>query len=147
MHITKFTDYSLRVLLTLVTVPDNEQRQIKPLASALGISENHLIKIVHSLGKLGWIITYRGRGGGFVLSEAAKRLTIGEIVRQLEPNMKPIDCSSGYCPLQGNCSLENLMWQAKQAFLQSLDEKRLIDLVFMPQHLQTSTKHNFFQLL
>ncbi|HQT02490.1 MAG: Rrf2 family transcriptional regulator [Gammaproteobacteria bacterium] len=143
MHITKFTDYALRVLLTLVTLSSEEQLQVKPLAKSLGISENHLIKIVHQLGKLGWIITYRGRGGGFVLAEFAKQLTVGDIVRQLEPNMQPLDCQSGYCPLLGNCTLALLMHDAKQSFLSTLDHMKLVDLV-ANQRVKTEANTDLF---
>jgi Rrf2 family nitric oxide-sensitive transcriptional repressor len=128
MQITKFTDYALRVMLTLMRQPDRQRVQIKTMADALCISENHLVKVVHHLGKLGWIETYRGKNGGICLSGVALTLSIGSIIRQLETSIAPVNCFSPHCPLQGRCALEQALWQAQSAYLQVLDQVRLIEL-------------------
>jgi len=115
-------------LMVLATLPEDERVQVRALAQQLSISENHLIKVVHQLGKQGWLLTYRGKGGGFCLAPAAFTVSIGDVVRALEPSVTPIDCFRPTCPLQGACSLERLLWQAQAAYLQQLDAVRLADL-------------------
>jgi len=46
------------------------------------VPHNHLVKVVHKLGKLGWVHTLRGRHGGLRLALPAGQMPIGEIVRQ-----------------------------------------------------------------
>ncbi|MEH7584710.1 Rrf2 family transcriptional regulator, partial [Priestia megaterium] len=64
MRLTQYTDYSLRVLLYLGVRDNNKLSNIKEIAEAYNISKNHLMKIIHELGKLGLIETIRGRNGG-----------------------------------------------------------------------------------
>src|SRR4029079_16607137 len=63
MKLTAFTDYSLRVLMYLAAAPDG-RATIAEISEAFDISEHHLTKVVHFLGKKGWITTSRGRRGG-----------------------------------------------------------------------------------
>ncbi len=67
MQLTQFSDYSLRTLIYLGLRPD-ELVTIEEIAGAYGISESHLTKVVHKLGKLSMIDTVRGRRGGMRLN-------------------------------------------------------------------------------
>ena len=48
MHITRYTDYSLRVLVYLA-VQGEELATIQQIADSYEISKNHLMKVVHQL--------------------------------------------------------------------------------------------------
>ena len=50
MRLNRFTDYSLRVLIYLATEPE-QRTTIARIATAYGISEHHLVKVVHFLGQ------------------------------------------------------------------------------------------------
>jgi len=84
MRLTQYTDYSLRVLLYLGVRDNNKLSNIKEIAEAYNISKNHLMKIIHELGKLGLIETIRGRNGGIRLAQLPKDINIGKVVRQTE---------------------------------------------------------------
>ena len=64
MRLTNYTDYALRVLIFLALKKEDELSTIKEIAETYQISKNHLMKIIHDLGKLGFIDTIRGRNGG-----------------------------------------------------------------------------------
>ena len=53
MRLTNYSDYSLRVLIFLALKKEGELSTIKEIAETYQISKNHLMKIIHDLGKLG----------------------------------------------------------------------------------------------
>jgi len=55
MQITRYTDYSLRVLIYLSALPPAKLGHIADIAKGYGISRNHVVKVVHNLGKLGYV--------------------------------------------------------------------------------------------
>src|SRR5215218_4775640 len=62
MYLTKHTDYALRVLIFLAQ--REELSTVREIAAAHGISQNHLMKVVMRLAKLGYVESIRGNGGG-----------------------------------------------------------------------------------
>ena len=64
MRLTVYTDYSLRTLLYLAVKGPDYLATIQEIADTYNISKNHLMKVTYDLGKLGYIETIRGRGGG-----------------------------------------------------------------------------------
>ena len=76
MQLTRFTDFSLRVLIYLGAHPD-AQATVAGVAAEHGISRHHLTRVVHQLGIKGYIETVRGKGGGFRLARRPELIRIG----------------------------------------------------------------------
>ena len=130
MQLSLHADYSCRVLIYLA-VADTGQSSIEDIASAYGISQNHLGKVVHRLGKLGFIETIRGRGGGIRLARAASEIRIGDVVRQTEPGFALAECfdrETNTCPIFRACGLKPWLAKAMDAFLTTLDQVTLADV-------------------
>jgi len=83
------------------------------------------MKIVNQLAAMGLLATVRGRGGGFSLARDPASITLGEVVRLVEPTLQPADCDS--CVLFRGCGLKPLLGDALDAFLSALDNKTLAD--------------------
>jgi Rrf2 family nitric oxide-sensitive transcriptional repressor len=136
MRLSTFTDYSLRVLMYL-GVNDNRLATIAEIASGYGISENHLMKVVHQLGKAGYIETVRGKGGGIRLARLPSAISLGEVIRQTETDFDLVECfaSESACCLQTACRLQPILNEARQALFQVLDRYTLADLLKQPGEL------------
>jgi Rrf2 family transcriptional regulator, nitric oxide-sensitive transcriptional repressor len=130
MRLTVFADYALRVLLVLASRTDNLVT-IADLSSAFGISEAHLMKVTHALGKTGWVETVRGRNGGMRLATAPRELRLGQVVQRLEADFALVECLGevNQCVLTGGCGLERAILLARDAFFAELDRYTLADLV------------------
>lgn len=133
MRLTIFTDYTLRVLIYLGVRRDDDRRAtISDIASAYGISENHLMKIVHHLAKQGYVETTRGKGGGMRLALDPQRINIGEVVRNAEEDRAIVECfqeSGKQCPIEAVCQLHGILAKALDAFFAELDQHTLADLL------------------
>jgi Rrf2 family nitric oxide-sensitive transcriptional repressor len=131
MQLTAYTDYALRVLIFLV-VHEDRLVTIAEMASAYGISQNHLMKIVHQLGQEGFIETVRGRGGGLKLGTSPECLKLGDIVRRTERHFHVVECfdqPTNRCPISPACGLAGVLAEARDAFLAVLDRYSLADIV------------------
>ena len=131
MQLTRFTDFSLRVLIYLGAHPD-AQATVAGVAAEHGISRHHLTRVVHQLGIKGYIETVRGKGGGFRLARRPELIRIGDVVRDMETGFELAECfrpgESG-CRLLPACALKPVLAEAGRAFLASLDRHTLADLL------------------
>jgi Rrf2 family nitric oxide-sensitive transcriptional repressor len=131
VKLTTFTDYSLRVLIYLAARPQ-VRATIGQVAAAHSISENHLVKVVHLLGRHGWLRNTRGKGGGFELALEPGRIPLGTVIRQTEGHTAVADCfeeDGGNCSLAPDCRLRGVLAEAADAFNRVLDHYTLADLV------------------
>lgn len=131
MRFTRYTDYALRVLMYLGRKGD-DLSTIKEIAARYGISENHLMKVVHQLGRHGYITTIRGRQGGMRLAAAPQEINIGEVVRTTEDDLSIVECfddKTNSCPINKVCGLAGMIDEALAAFLAVLDQKTLADVL------------------
>lgn len=129
MKLTLYTRYSLRVLIYLAARPGSLV-PISEIARSDGIPHNHLAKIVQDLRKAGLLDAVRGRAGGIRLARPAKDIGVGYIVRYAEKGHGPGERG---CRTRSACSLDGVMDEAWQAFMESLDRYTLADLVEAPQ--------------
>nr|WP_298685802.1 Rrf2 family transcriptional regulator [uncultured Dongia sp.] len=131
MQLTQFSDYALRTLIYLGLRTD-ELVTIEEIADAYGISESHLTKVVHKLGRLNIIDTVRGRRGGMRLNCAPAAINIGATVRQMEGNLNIVECfdsEHNTCPIAPVCGLTGILGEALEAFMVVLDRYTLADIL------------------
>lgn len=141
MQLTTFTDYSLRVLISVGSKRDQELSTIPEVAKQYGISRNHLVKVVHHLRHSGYLSTVRGKGGGFKLAKPASDIRVGDVIRDTEHRFDLAPCfddaKKGSCVIEPACVLKRALWQALQAFLTVTDGYTLADLVGQQPQLHT----------
>ncbi len=131
MRLTLFTDYSLRVLIYLAVRPDRRST-IAEIAAAFGVSESHLMKVVHFLGKHGFLANVRGKGGGLMLARPPEAINVGAVVRLTEADSLAAECfdrKSNTCVITPACQLRKVLSEAIDAFYAVLAGYTLSDLV------------------
>jgi Rrf2 family nitric oxide-sensitive transcriptional repressor len=133
MHLTRFSDYTLRVLLYLA-VHQNRAVSVREMSRAYGVSNHHLVKIVQRLVEEGFVVSVRGRRGGLRLVVAAADINVGRVVRLTEPHMNLVECFervTNTCPIDEACGLKLVLREAQGAFLDRLDAHTIAD--FLPR--------------
>ena len=131
MKLTAFSNYALRTL-QFAAMRAPALARIDEIANAHRINRAHIVKIVHLLGREGYLETRRGRGGGFnpggPCAPRAISPPVGEILRLTEGPIELVECppctDGEYLPLLiGVCRLSKALAKALDAFLASLDCK------------------------
>jgi Rrf2 family transcriptional regulator, nitric oxide-sensitive transcriptional repressor len=130
MRLTLHTDYALRVLIYAGT-KDGDTSTIGEIVSSFDISRGHIMKVVHELGRLGYLETIRGKNGGIRLARKPSQIEVGRVVRDMEEELGVVGClqEKNYCRIEPCCVLQKALREATQAFLATLDGYTLADLI------------------
>ena len=86
MHLTKFTDYSFRVLIHLAKDKD-KVFIFDDLSKELKISEHHLRRIIWTLAKTDLVVSMKGRVGGIKFGLDPRDINLGEVLKITESNL------------------------------------------------------------
>jgi len=124
MQLTQYTDFGLRLLIVLARA-GGDPVALPRFAADQRLSYNHVAKVAQALGRAGFVTSHRGRKGGVSLARPADEISIGDVVRALEPGLQLADCGS--CALRSDCSTSNVLSEALAAFLAVLDRTTLAD--------------------
>jgi Rrf2 family nitric oxide-sensitive transcriptional repressor len=130
MRLTRFTDNALRCLMYLGAAPERTPT-VAEVASRMGMSEDHLTKVVQRLAQRGYVQTIRGRNGGVRLARASADITVGAVVRDMEEDWRLVPCfeDAAACPISQVCALAGVFDDALAAFMQALDRQTIAGLL------------------
>ena len=146
MQLSLHADYALRVLIYLGAHP-GETISTRKISSAYGISRNHLVRVVQTLGECAYVQVTPGRKGGIRLAKDPGDIRLGEVVRRAEPNLRLVECfdeETNTCPIIAVCGLRAYLREALRAFLTELDQHTLADL--LAKNWRNKSLPVFFQL-
>ena len=129
MRLNLATDYALRSLLFL-GASQEEWTSAARIAESFEISTHHVRAVCKTLVSAGWVEGRRGSKGGLRLVVDAASLSVGEVVRALEP-MDLVECfdpARNGCALDPTCRLKGALQRASKAFLEVLDGYTLAEM-------------------
>ena len=130
MYLSKFTDYSFRILIYL---GHNECKlfTVDELANALNLSSHHIKKIIYKLAKNGYISSSKGRNGGIKLGMSPKDINLGKILQITEENLNLVECLSNNntCNLNTSCKLKPIINDALNSFVAEFYKYTLYDIL------------------
>ena len=130
MKLKSYTNFALRSL-QLAALKSPELIRVDDVVRVHGLARPHVVKIVHELGRAGYVVTQRGRNGGFRLARPAQEIVVGDVVRLTEGPLELVECfnpGKNTCPLIGVCKLSRALQQATLAFMDVLDDLTLADI-------------------
>jgi Rrf2 family nitric oxide-sensitive transcriptional repressor len=132
MRLTLHTDFALRVLM-YAAVNGDRLSTIPEIVDGFQISRGHVMKVVHQLGRKGYLETVRGKKGGMRLARKPRQIRIGAVVRDMEEELGVVGClqagNGGYCRIEQCCVLRRALSDATNAFLAILDGYTVEDLI------------------
>lgn len=130
MRLTRFSDYSLRVLIYL-GLNNGSLVTIRSISDAYGISRNHLMKVVSLLTRLEYLQAQRGPGGGIRLAREPSAINLAQVIRDTEEDLHMVECfnKDGRCVISPACRLQIIIGAALDAFMETFEAHTLEDLL------------------
>ena len=130
MRLTRFTNYSLRVLIYLGQNTQNRVT-ITQISEAYDISKNHLMKVVSNLTRLKIVSAQRGPGGGIQLNRIPEEISLNDVIRNTEKHFHDTDCETPVDIHNANADtrLKSYLMSAMQAYLDALGRFTLADVL------------------
>ena len=131
MQLSLRSDYSLRVLVYLGTHPDRVVTT-REVSIAYGISKHHLVRIIQLLAEYRYVHVHAGRSGGITLAREPQQISLGDVVRDSEPNMRLVECfdrATNTCRIAPCCGLKGMLREALESFITTLNRYTLADVL------------------
>ncbi|MDI6605840.1 MAG: Rrf2 family transcriptional regulator [Candidatus Omnitrophota bacterium] len=92
MRITYKGDYALKTILDLALHYGNAPVTIHELAKHADIPIKFLEQILLDLKRGGFVVSRRGKIGGYLLAKPPSRIKLGEVIRFIDGPTSPIAC-------------------------------------------------------
>jgi len=123
MQITRATDYAVRVMVQLATLPEGQKMQLNTLAKLTGVRGTFLSKILQRLVHQGLVSSHRGTGGGFCLKAVPERVTLLRVIESMEGTTQLNVClkKGPSCERKSWCGVHPVWRNAQSALTSVLD--------------------------
>jgi len=123
--------YGVRAMYEIARSGSVAPVTIRQISERQNVSVSYLEQILNTLRKSGIIQSVKGPGGGYVLSRSPEKISIGEILRELEG---PVAITSCLDPSEGcirvDSCVTHLLWKSLGENIQQfLDTMSLKDLL------------------
>lgn len=131
MEISRRTDYGVRVIMDLATLPESGRASTQEIAERQNIPAPFLAKIVSRLSLSGLVITHRGAGGGVSLARPASEISLLQVIEALDGPVQLNRCviEPSACPRDSHCPVHHIWAKAQLELTGLLSETTFDDLV------------------
>ncbi|MGO8184544.1 RrF2 family transcriptional regulator [Rhizobium leguminosarum] len=131
-------EWALHCCAILAGLPEGRYLSTKALAELHGLPKEYLSKALQSLSQASLVETTLGPSGGYRLAKTPSDINFLEIVEAVEGKARSFTCTNirannpcrpaGYCDSKP-CAVARVMWEADEAWRDTLRRVRLSDLV------------------
>lgn len=131
MQLTLKGDYAVRVVLDLAGQPAGVTVRTEDLGRRTGVPRAYLSKIIQALAHAGLIRTRRGTLGGVSLPEAARAITLKQVIEAVEGPIYLNRCliRPGLCPRDRFCPVHPVWGRIQAIVTRELESVHIKDLV------------------
>ncbi len=128
MVLSQKSQYAVRAVFELAKRHGSGPMPAGRVAEAQYIPVRFLENILSELRQAGIVESVRGKEGGYRLSRAPRRLTVGEVIRLVQGPLTAVDCAAE-CPLRPGCVLLPVWDKAHRAMMDVFESTTFKDLV------------------
>ncbi|MFO7765138.1 MAG: Rrf2 family transcriptional regulator [Pelovirga sp.] len=144
MVITRATEYAIRTIIYLAQQPRDKVVLKKDICRTQEVTPAFLTKILQPLIKSGIVSSQRGVGGGFMLARDPEQITLLDVFKAQEGELKLNHCliDSEFCARDAFCAAHEIWEEAQQALSSVLLRYSIGDIVRRQEEkLKTLNQH------
>jgi Rrf2 family protein len=121
MQLNNTSQYAVRILSYIAREQDNHLLNATKLSEVLNIPYKFLTKIMTKLVKGGFIVSIRGRDGGFQLKRSPEKISVDDILNLFNDSVKDEQCllGIGACDTHCKCAMHD-QWMKPKLLIQKL---------------------------
>ena len=120
-------------MIDLADYSEEMPQSIANIAARQSISDSYLEQLMAKLKKAGLITSIRGAQGGYVLARESSTISVGDILRALEGDLSPVNCTGirgeDGCSGSGSCVTRNVWKRIDDSIQSAVDSIYLNELV------------------
>ena len=138
--LTRKAKYALRTLACLAREPQGGWLSVAAIASQEQLPRKFLERILLDLNRSGFVISRKGREGGYTLAAPATTLLVADVVRRMDGPLAPVPCVSrtAYrrctdCGDEATCCIRPVMKRVRDAIAGVLEHTSIADLAATPK--------------
>ena len=124
--------YGLRAMIDLASYGTDQPTPLSAIARSEEISERYLEQLMTKMKKAGLVTSCRGSAGGYSLARNAEDISVGDILRAVEGNLNPVDCSvesESSCENSQACVAKFVWQKVNESINSAVDGISLAELV------------------
>lgn len=131
LRFSQSTDLAIHGLWALARLETGRFILLSDIASQQHVSESYLSKVFQRLTRAGLTRAMRGKRGGYTLARLPEDITVGDVVRAMDPEPPMYQCMAQErcCEAVGTCLLLRVFAEAEQHMYAVLDRVTLADLL------------------
>ncbi len=128
--LSRGAEYAIRGLLYMSMQPEGKISFIEEISTAQEVPKAYLAKIFQQLSKKGFVKSYRGPEGGFLLLKAPKDISLFESIEAIVGPIHLNECliHDGFCPRDQVCPIHDVWREAQTRFIDFLNESNFDQL-------------------
>jgi len=128
MELNNTSQYAIRILSYIANNSTDQLYSAKELSTKLDIPYKFLTKIMTKLTKENFILSIRGREGGYKLSRPASEITVADILNNFNEFVEDRKCllGIGKCDGTNKCGLHD-QWIKPKAMIKNMFENTTLE--------------------
>lgn len=149
VRITKLTDYAV-VILAFIASDPKKLFQAKEISNHTSINLPTVSKLLKKLAKNNFLLSTRGKDGGYRLKQEPEKLSLMDVIEALEGPFAITECNLGHdhCNTETQCTLRTPWLHINNIISSTLAEIKLSDLrnpLYTPKQTRISSVAKQFQ--
>ena len=136
--------YGLRAMVDLAMTSENGPVSIQSIAERQELSEKYLEQLLALLKKAGLVKSIRGHQGGYLINGDPKAISVGDILRALEGDLTPVECSGleeeSSCKAAKSCVTKYVWKRINDSMEEAVDGITLAELMEQGRSIQAETE-------